>query len=519
MPLSYIAGAITGTPGVMVRLPSGRVAPAKEALPAHALPLIELAPKEGLGLINGTAPSAAAAALVVYEAQRMAVLAQLMTAFTAECLTGNVEWSAPFIHAIRPHPGQIEAAKNIRIFLTGSKLARGFDAGAGSKSRTDTAGLCQDRYSCRTAPQWMGPYLEDLLLAQRQIEIELNSTSDNPVVEASPLAASAGEGEVYSGGNFQAVSLTSALDKARLATQMIGRMLFSQCTELINPNLSNGLDPNLVHGDPDDSYTCKGIDVNMAAYMAELAALAHPPSAHVQSAEMHNQGINSLAFLTARRTMEALDVLAHMTAAQIFVCCQAADLRDYHRRFLAAVPLAAAVDALNVSREIKTLLKAQLPGVLQECWYEANKIGHVDRCRIVASRLASHILDVLAEKNVTSLTVDAVRRFQNAIQQRMESWVKDPANDPDRSFNNRSAARVGLGQGASTLYNLARGELGVRFHLGLKDQDRQTTIGSDVSKIYEAIRDETVMDRVMSAFTREFDAVNGNADGSLFAKL
>ena len=160
MPLSYIAGTIAATPGVLARLPNGKVVPARDALAAHGITPVDLAPKEGLGLINGTAPSAAAAAVVDHEAQQLVLLSQMQTAFTAECLAGNAEWSAPFIHAIRPHPGQVEAAANIRRFLQGSALVAGLDR----KKRTG-GGLWQDRYSTRTAPQWIGPYLEDLLLA------------------------------------------------------------------------------------------------------------------------------------------------------------------------------------------------------------------------------------------------------------------------------------------------------------------------------------------------------------------
>ncbi|KAI9870109.1 MAG: hypothetical protein M1830_004676, partial [Pleopsidium flavum] len=104
------------------------------------------------------------------------------------------------------------------IFLKGSKLAEGITL---KKDRT-RLGLVQDRYPLH------------LLLANRQITTELNSTSDNPRVDV-------GKGEVYSGGNFQAASVTSAMEKTRLSLQMLGRMLFGQFTELNNPSLSNGL--------------------------------------------------------------------------------------------------------------------------------------------------------------------------------------------------------------------------------------------------------------------------------------
>ncbi|KAM0286766.1 hypothetical protein ACHAQH_000786 [Verticillium albo-atrum] len=492
MPLSYIAGTLIGSPSIHVRhgpAASRSLTTAKAAFEIHNITPIELAPKEGLGLINGTAPSVAVAALIVHEAQQLAILAQILTAFTAESLAGNVEWSNHFIHAIRPHPGQREAASTIRALLQGSTFVAGLD----SRKRTGE-GLWQDRYSTRTAPQWLGPYLEDLLLAQRQVEVELNSTSDNPVIDT----AAGLEGEVYSGGNFQATAVTSAMDKTKNALQMIGRMLYSQCTELINPSLNNGLDPNLVFGDPDDSYTMKGIDVNMSAYMAELAALAHPVSAHVQSAELHNQGINSLAFLSARRTMEALDVLSHMAACHAYVCCQAIDLRHYHRRFLAAHAPLPALTSINV--KLDDAQRAGVGKILIHAWYEDNKVEHRTRCQRVASRVASHILSLTMAQG--SAPLDAIAAFETAMRKDMMAWVTDPANAPEpvSSFQTRKPYIPGLGRGSSVLYATVRGTLSVPFHRGVRGHG-EATIGSDVSKVYEAVRGEVVIDAVMEALS------------------
>jgi Aromatic amino acid lyase len=94
---------------------------------------------------------------------------------------------------------------------------------------------------------------------------------------------------------------------------MIGKLLFVQTSELINPDLSNGLSPNLSADDPSLSFTMKGVDVNMAAYMSGLAFLTAPVSSHVQSAEMHNPSVNSHAFITSRYTMEVVELVSLMS--------------------------------------------------------------------------------------------------------------------------------------------------------------------------------------------------------------
>lgn len=98
-------------------------------------------------------------------------------------------------------------------------------------------------------------------------------------------------GEVHHGGNFQAMAVTNSMEKTRLALHHIGKIMFAQCTELINPTMNRGLPPNLAATDPSLNYHTKGIDIATAAYVGELGHLANPVSTHVQSAEMHNQAV------------------------------------------------------------------------------------------------------------------------------------------------------------------------------------------------------------------------------------
>ncbi|CAN8104060.1 unnamed protein product [Discula destructiva] len=279
---------------------------------------IVLEAKEGLAMTNGTSVSAAAAALTLHDTNSLAVMAQILTAMTVEALTGTTESFHPFFAKVRPHPGQIESARNILAFLADSKLTR-VNNGAESTLR-------QDRYSIRTAPQWLGPILEDLVLANAQISIECNSATDNPLVTP--------EGEFLHGGNFQAKSVTSAMEKTRQGIQGIGRMLFSQCTELINSATNRGLPPNLVAEDPSITMIFKGTDLNIAALTAELGFLANPVN-HVQTAEMGNQSLNSLALISTRYTHTANDVLSQLMAAHLIAACQALDLRALHVQFVA----------------------------------------------------------------------------------------------------------------------------------------------------------------------------------------
>ncbi len=169
--------------------------------------------------------------------------------------------------------------------------------------------------------------LEDLLLTHAQMRIEINSVTDNPLVDIK------GERMLHE-GNFQAKCITSAIEKTRQACQTIGRMLSVQCRELINPVTNHGLPLNLVVDESSESFIWKGTDIMIAALQSELRFLANPVRTHVQTAEMGNQELNSLALISCRYTLEALDVLAQMSAAHLLALCQAFDLRVMNIEFL-----------------------------------------------------------------------------------------------------------------------------------------------------------------------------------------
>lgn len=108
--------------------------------------------------------------------------------------------------------------------------------------------------------------------------------TDNPLIDGET-------GHVHHGGNFQAMAVTNAMEKTRLALHHLGKILFAQSTELLNPAFNRGLPPSLAASDPSVNYHAKGLDIATAAYVSELGFLANPVSTHIQSAEMHNQAV------------------------------------------------------------------------------------------------------------------------------------------------------------------------------------------------------------------------------------
>ncbi|CAK4029243.1 phenylalanine aminomutase (L-beta-phenylalanine forming)-like [Lecanosticta acicola] len=500
-PLSYIAGALEGNPGIYVdcQLEKGRqILPSDQALQRARIEPITLGPKEGLGIMNGTTVSCAAATLGLHETQYLALLTQALTGMCTEALRGSADNYHPFIAETRPHPGHIEAAANMSRFLEGSKLAGSHHSG----SRAD--GLYQDRYALRTAGQWLAPQLEDLCLAAQQLEVELNSTTDNPLIDPNGQ-------RVHHGGNFQATSVTSATEKTRLCLQMFGKLLFAQNSELINPTLNGSLSPNLCFDDPSVSFTFKGVDINMASYMSELAFLANPVSSHVQPAEMSNQAVNSLALISARYTMDAVEIVSLMCAAHLYSVCQALDLQvmrlQYLQRIRESLKCTTLAELFPGHDYMELVMEAIDKGL------SAHKTKDLeDQARATADSVMAVILSKASELEVVAgttseLTMSTLAAFSNDCKTTILSCISS-VRETFPPHATETTARY-LSNGGKKLYRFVRNDLGVRLHLGLvehatysdpnargpriKTQDKKT-IGEWIGIIYCAIRDGRIHD-------------------------
>ncbi|RAK71436.1 aromatic amino acid ammonia-lyase [Aspergillus fijiensis CBS 313.89] len=505
-PLSYVGGLVEGNADVFVRFEEedGKqtIIPAADTLQRLGLDPLKLNAKEGLGIMNGTAVSTAAAGLALYDCHQMALLAQVLTAMATEALLGTVDNYHEFIARCRPHYGQTEVARNIRGFLRGSALCHETDP--------KKTGLVQDGYSLRTAPQWIGPHLEDLMLAARQIDVELNSTTDNPLIDV--------EGQrFHHGGNFQAASVTSAMEKCRSGLVMLGKMIQGQCEELTNPSLSRGLPANLALDDPSLSFTVKGLDINMTAYYSELAFLSNSISNHVHSAEMNNQSVNSLALVAARYTGECVQVLSMMYAAHLYILCQALDIRALSMEFFA-----------KAKAKSRTLYQEIFAGGLElalidfelvwtqviSTWDQTGHLDLADRCNHVAMQSFAHLLDVeMREINASSPTLcGQIKLWKDRLVELMATCYDETRQE----FIKSPSTCTYLGEASKAMYQLVRCDLEIPLHQGISDHpplaaaagecEGKRTIGSYVSRIYVALREARYVERLRTLVAAECKA-------------
>ncbi|KAL4911029.1 hypothetical protein BDW74DRAFT_5016 [Aspergillus multicolor] len=487
-PLAYIAGALEGNSDIYVHCgeKGNEIVSADKALKELGLEPLTFGPKEALGLLNGTAFSTGAASLVLFEANQLVLLSQVITAMSTEALLGTKRNFDPFIADARPHPGQKEVAANIYHFLSDSQLITDHDHSASDN------GLAQDRYALRTASQWIGPHVENIALALSQVSVELNSTTDNPLFDAA-------NHEIHHGGNFQAMSITTAMEKTTGAMQSLGKLLFGQCSELINPMLSKGLAPNLCADDPSLSFALKGVDINMASYMSELGYLNNPVSNFVQTADVSNQTVNSLALIGARYAADAVEVLSLMVASHIYALCQAVDLREIHKTFEAV----ARRDVAKATFDLfgKTLAEADVKILWSEImrtWDRTSTLDLEQRAPTVVSQAMGTLITILTSKSA-SIDGNLIAKWQSTVTDTLKHHC---ASNRKAYIANPPTGKL-LCSASAKVYNYVRGTLKVPMHKGLVDHPTyvsagddgvdKKTIGTHIGTIYAALREGQFM--------------------------
>jgi histidine ammonia-lyase len=304
-PLAHMSLAVLGQ-GKIRR--NGEIRPAAEFLASEGISVVELGPKEGLALLNGTQVSTALALASLFELESAFSAAMVSGAMSLDALQGSDVPFDPRIHALRGHPGQVQVAQVYRELLHGSQI----------RESHLTCERVQDPYSLRCQPQVMGACLDLITQTAETLLTEANAVTDNPLIFA-------GTGEVLSGGNFHAEPVAFAADILALACAEIGSIAERRISLLVDPKMS-GL-PAFLAPDSGVNSGFMMAQVTAAALLAENRMLSHPASVDSVPTSANQEDHVSMATHGARRTLTMTGNLHNIIAIEFLSACQGIDFR------------------------------------------------------------------------------------------------------------------------------------------------------------------------------------------------
>jgi histidine ammonia-lyase len=304
-PLAHLIAALMGHGSVDV---AGDVMPAGAALQKLGMEPLQLGPKEGLALINGTQASTAIALDALFAGERVFDAAIAAGALSVDALMGSIRPFDPRISELRGQPGQLRVAEALREMLDGSEIVA-------SHAR---CGKVQDPYSFRCQPQVMGAGLDLLDNAARTLAIEAGAVTDNPILFPD-------EDDAISGGNFHAQPVAFAADTIAMALCEVGSLSERRVGILIDPKMS-GLPPFLT----EDSGVNSGLmipQVTAAALVSENKTLAFPASVDSIPTSAGQEDHVSMAPIAARKAGQIARNAAGVIAVELIAAAQGV---DYH---------------------------------------------------------------------------------------------------------------------------------------------------------------------------------------------
>lgn len=322
IPLAYLGQVLQGQGEVFYQ---GQVVKASQVFEKLNIKSYKLKSKEGLAIVNGTSTMAGLMTLNLKYIDFIIQFCEVATAMQCLVLNGKREAFGRVINEIaKTNPGQSAVAKKVSTILDEENYhpQRGQNISVESQK---TMGYVQDRYSLRCVPQILGPILDYQKSAWQILDHEVNSVTDNPVIND--------EGNLEMGGNFYGGYLSQAMDMSKINLAHVADLIDRQVMMLVDDKSNRGLPANLVDLEnisESEKYLhhgLKGLHQATSAITSELMQKSIPNGIFSRSSESHNQDKVSLGMSSAVSCLTMIDGIFKLMAMQMTCLCQAVDIQ------------------------------------------------------------------------------------------------------------------------------------------------------------------------------------------------
>lgn len=326
--LAHLALGIIGEGNVYYR---DELRPAAEVFAELGREPMRLSYKEGIALMNGTSAMTALAAFAIFGAKKLLRVSCVTGAFGIELFGGIDDAFDQDLHRVKPHPGQVEIAEIIRNLYRGSgniTLRENMhDQIRGQHQEGlvfETSINVQDVYSIRCTPQVLAPAAEMIESATRTVEVEANSSNDNPIIIPDKK-------KTIHGGNFHGQSIGFAMDALCISLSTLCNLSERRLNKLLDKNLNEGLPEHLIPGTLGLTMGFMGSQYLATSTTAENRQLANPVSTNSISCNASNQDVVSMGTVAARKAFRQVSNAKHILTMEVLADLQALSFRNADR--------------------------------------------------------------------------------------------------------------------------------------------------------------------------------------------
>jgi histidine ammonia-lyase len=365
-PLSHLAIVLLGGGEAFYE---GVRMPGAEALKRAGLEPVKLSHKEGLALNNGTAQMLATGVLAAAQLEDLLDTADLAAAMTLDAFAGRMRAFDAHVHALRPHPGQVASASNLRQLLHDSTLVdidyhlvprfRTWEPGCWASKKQEALRFDigwdwvplskrhgrerfyqrfkpfrggkkhqpQDSYSLRCIPQVHGAVRDALAQAQRVLDVELNSVTDNPLLFPDMEGARFIEDQVVSAGHFHGMPLALCMSYVKAAIPVLASISERRLNKLVDPATNDGLPAFLIGNEEGTESGFMIVQYTAAAIVNDLCSRAHPASVYSIPTSANAEDHVSMGANEARHVLDMCSDLGKVIALELYTAAQALDYR------------------------------------------------------------------------------------------------------------------------------------------------------------------------------------------------
>jgi histidine ammonia-lyase len=322
----------------------GKQEPTKEVLTKAKIQPLKLHLRDGLALINGTSCMTGIAAINVINAQKLIELSIKISSVLNEITDSYGDSFSSELNNAKRHDGQQKVAKMMRGFLQDSQLLKSRNEELYSDSeeqkRSQFKNKVQEYYSLRCVPQIVGPILETVENAERVVEAELNSASDNPIVDMDSEY-------VFHGGNFHGDYISMEMDKLKIGITKLSMLMERQFNYLMNAKINEKFKPFLNEGTLGLNFGLQGMQFAATSTTAENQTLSNPMSIHSISCNNDNQDIVSMGTNSALMTEKVISNTFEVLSVLLIGTAKACETVDKSKLSRCAIELMKEVEFIN----------------------------------------------------------------------------------------------------------------------------------------------------------------------------